>query len=220
MSTATFAYLSTDPAQTDALGRALAGLLRPGDVLCLDGPLGAGKTAFVRGIASGLGLDERAVSSPTFVIMNRYSQPARGVAPHASTPLIHVDAYRIAGMEDLVSAGFDAAADGSSVIAIEWASRLGGQVGMDSATVALSPAGESARRIDLSLPGHWLDRRGGERFLALVRPGQCPVCGKAVAPGVAPAPFCSERCRGADLGAWLTGRYVVSRDLEPGDAPK
>jgi tRNA threonylcarbamoyladenosine biosynthesis protein TsaE len=80
--------------ETVALGEALSRQLRPGDVVTLDGPLGAGKTRFVRGMAIGLGHDPAQVSSPTFVVAHEYATPG------ARAILIHVDAYRLSGDDD------------------------------------------------------------------------------------------------------------------------
>ena len=100
--------------ETFALASKLAGTLSPGTFVLLYGDLGAGKTAFVRGLAAGLGANPDHVSSPTFVIMQHYK---------GRTPLTHVDLYRLEsaaavddlGLEELVSGG---------VLAIEWAERL------------------------------------------------------------------------------------------------
>ncbi|MBX3403076.1 MAG: tRNA (adenosine(37)-N6)-threonylcarbamoyltransferase complex ATPase subunit type 1 TsaE [Phycisphaeraceae bacterium] len=109
--------------QTIALGRALGAALFPGDVVALEGELGAGKTRFVRGVCEGLGLDPAQVSSPTFVLMNEYASPM----DHQRTPravLRHVDAYRLRGTDDLDSMGWDCVSDGAAVVVVEWASRI------------------------------------------------------------------------------------------------
>jgi tRNA threonylcarbamoyladenosine biosynthesis protein TsaE len=105
---------SHSESETAAAGRDLAGRLRAGDLVLLYGDLGAGKTAFVRGLAEGLGVDPEEVSSPTFTIVQEY----RG----GRLPLLHVDLYRLEprevgdlGLDDL---GEDA------VVAVEWAERL------------------------------------------------------------------------------------------------
>lgn len=109
--------------QTVALGRALGGVLGPGDVVALEGELGAGKTRFVRGVCEGLGLDPAQVSSPTFVLMNEYAAPNDPrTTPRAA--LRHVDAYRLRGTDDLESMGWDCVADGAAVVVVEWASRI------------------------------------------------------------------------------------------------
>lgn len=102
---------------TEAFGRELATSLRPGDLVILDGPLGAGKTALTRGIAAGLGVSGR-VSSPTFVIAREH----RG-----SIPLIHVDAYRLgsgqAALDELDALDLDTGIE-HAVVVVEWGSGL------------------------------------------------------------------------------------------------
>lgn len=100
--------------ETEDLGRTLAGRLAAGDRVHLVGELGAGKTAFVRGLAGGLGIDPDEVSSPTFTLVQEY----RG----GRLPLYHVDLYRI-GPSDVADLGLDALA-GDGVLAVEWAERL------------------------------------------------------------------------------------------------
>ena len=104
-------------ADTEALGRRLAGLLRAGDLVVLSGPLGAGKTALVRGLAAGLGV-RGAVTSPTFVLARLHRGPL---------PLLHVDAYRLreagAGLDALDDLDLDAALE-DGVTAVEWGEGL------------------------------------------------------------------------------------------------
>ena len=129
------AHLSRSDTETEAIGAALAGRLGPGDRVLLYGELGAGKTAFVRGLAAGLGVDPDDVSSPTFTLVQEY----RG-----RVPLYHVDLYRLAPAE-VDDLGLDAvAADG--VLAIEWAERMPRE---DAAAihVRLEHAGDDQRRI-------------------------------------------------------------------------
>ena len=109
--------------QTLDLGRRLGGLAELGDVFALDGELGAGKTQLVRGLAEGMGLDPRQVSSPTFVIMHEYEPDERASAPPPPT-LVHVDAYRLSSGDELRELGFDDELLRTSVTAVEWASRL------------------------------------------------------------------------------------------------
>lgn len=106
--------LTASEVETQALGRELAEGLRPGDVVLLEGELGAGKTAFVRGLADGLGADAADVSSPTFTLLHEY----RG----GRLPLYHADLYRLerGADEDLGLA--EAGAEG--VLAVEWPDRL------------------------------------------------------------------------------------------------
>ncbi|MFC9966018.1 tRNA (adenosine(37)-N6)-threonylcarbamoyltransferase complex ATPase subunit type 1 TsaE [Nocardia ignorata] len=103
---------------TEALGRELAQTLRPGDLVVLDGPLGAGKTALTRGIAAGLGVQGR-VSSPTFIIARAHRA---GQRPDGSpgVPMVHVDAYRLAGdLDELDSLDLDTDLH-HAVVVVEW----------------------------------------------------------------------------------------------------
>lgn len=129
------AIVTRSDAETEAVGAGLASRLGPGARVLLYGELGAGKTAFVRGLAAGLGIDPDEVSSPTFTLVQEY----RG-----RLSLFHVDLYRLAPgeVDDL---GLDAlAADG--VLAIEWAERLP-RPDPGAIRVRLEHAGEEVRRI-------------------------------------------------------------------------
>jgi tRNA threonylcarbamoyladenosine biosynthesis protein TsaE len=108
-------HVTTSEAETAAIARRLASKLTPGAVLLLSGNLGAGKTAFVRGLAEGLGIDPAEVSSPTFTLVHEY----RG----GRLPLYHVDLYRLerGGTEDL---GLEELASAAGVLAVEWPDRL------------------------------------------------------------------------------------------------
>ena len=106
---------SASEADTIAIAARLAAALEPGAVLLLSGDLGAGKTAFVRGVAAGLGLESDAVTSPTFTLVHEY----RG----GRLPLIHVDLYRL-DSADLDEIGLDGELAGRGVVAIEWPERL------------------------------------------------------------------------------------------------
>jgi tRNA threonylcarbamoyladenosine biosynthesis protein TsaE len=123
--------------ETSAAGEALARTLKPGDVILLYGDLGAGKTAFVRGIARGLGANPEDVSSPTFTIIQEYTAP--------SATLYHVDLYRLepAEIEDL---GLDDLVSGNGIVAIEWADRWPGRPS-GTIEVRLDAIGTDARRI-------------------------------------------------------------------------
>jgi len=124
--------------ETAAVARRLAAGLNAGDVLLLSGNLGAGKTAFVRGLAQGLGIDPDEVSSPTFTLVQEY----RG----GRVPLFHVDLYRLAP-GDVDDLGLDAlAADG--VLAVEWAERMP-RDDAGAIRVRLEHAGEDQRRITI-----------------------------------------------------------------------
>ncbi|MGD8377115.1 MAG: tRNA (adenosine(37)-N6)-threonylcarbamoyltransferase complex ATPase subunit type 1 TsaE [Acidobacteriota bacterium] len=105
--------------ETAAVGRALAASLRPGDVVRLEGELGAGKTCFARGLAEGLGADPRQVHSPSFSLVHVYRDP------DGEAVLYHVDLYRIAGEADLREIGLEEILAGEVPVAVEWPERLG-----------------------------------------------------------------------------------------------
>jgi tRNA threonylcarbamoyladenosine biosynthesis protein TsaE len=125
---------------TERLAETLAGNLGAGNVVLLSGPLGAGKTAFVRGLARGLGVDPGDVSSPTFTLVHEY----RG----GRLRLFHADLYRLgtAGAEDL---GLDELGVQDGVLAIEWPDRLGHSFS-DAIAVEIAIEDETSRRITIS----------------------------------------------------------------------
>ncbi|MGB3302892.1 MAG: tRNA (adenosine(37)-N6)-threonylcarbamoyltransferase complex ATPase subunit type 1 TsaE [Gordonia sp. (in: high G+C Gram-positive bacteria)] len=102
-----------DVIDTESLGKDLAAMLVPGDLVILDGPLGAGKTALTRGIGAGLGVSGR-ISSPTFIIAREHRP-----GPAGGPGLVHVDAYRLGGLDDLDALDLDTDLE-SSVIVVEW----------------------------------------------------------------------------------------------------
>ena len=108
-------YTTRSAAETELLGARLAELLRPGDVIALRGGLGAGKTAFTRGLARGLGIEE-AVTSPTYTIVNEY--------PQGRLPLFHFDMYRLRDAEELFDLGWEDYLDRSGVCAVEWSENV------------------------------------------------------------------------------------------------
>ena len=104
-------YKSNSAKETENIARAFAKTLKSGDVVCLNGDLGAGKTVFTAGLAKGLGVSGP-VSSPTFTIMNCYS---------GDIPLYHFDVYRISDSDEMYDTGFDEYISGDGVSVIEWA---------------------------------------------------------------------------------------------------
>lgn len=138
-----------DAAATHAVGERLAGVLAPGDVLALQGPLGAGKTTLVRGLLAGLGWAEE-VPSPSFALVQPYEPPA------VRLPLWHVDLYRLDGPAAVAELGLDEVlADGA--LAIEWPERLGGSLPGEALHLVLQAAGEG-RRLTLEGGAAWAGR--------------------------------------------------------------
>jgi tRNA threonylcarbamoyladenosine biosynthesis protein TsaE len=125
---------------TGTVGEQFATSLKPGDVVLLYGDLGAGKTAFVRGMARGLGANPEDVSSPTFTIVQEYATP--------SLTLYHVDLYRLepAEIEDL---GLDEMIFGDGIVAIEWADRWPGRPRAVK-EVRIEAVGELQRKVTIS----------------------------------------------------------------------
>ncbi len=220
--------LTRTTAQTQALGAALADMLQPGDILALNGELGAGKTSLVRGLAQGLGIDPHAVSSPTFVLMHEYvCDQAPG--PDRPQVILHVDAYRLKTPADFDSLGGDLLEDLASqgaMLVVEWADKVRERLGEDCLEMLLAHD-EDGRTITLQGCGTWADRMQqiGRIIDALAtrpaspkpRPVQCPTCKAPVSPETSSFPFCSSRCRQRDLGRWLDGSYTISRPLEQAD---
>lgn len=134
--------VTASEAETEAVAADLAGSLRGGEVVLLSGELGSGKTAFVRGLARGLGGDPEQVASPTFVMLTRYS---------GRLTLHHADLYRIASGDDL-ELGLEEL-PGSGVLAIEWAERLSRLPWSRTLRVALEHAGGDRRHIRIEGEG-------------------------------------------------------------------
>ena len=134
-------YISHGVEETEDMGRRLGAVLRPGAVVAYRGDLGAGKTAFTRGLAGGLGCAAR-VTSPTFTIVNEYDGPI---------PLFHFDMYRLGGPEELFDIGWDDYLDRGGVCAVEWSERVAEALpeGTVTVTVARCMESEDWRRIPI-----------------------------------------------------------------------
>lgn len=138
------AWDTHNPRETFALGVQVGSQLRGGEILLLDGPLGAGKTVFVKGLASALGIDPEEVTSPSFTLVNPYA---------ARLPLFHIDLYRLdKGVAAAHAVDLDELlTDESAVVVIEWAERLGNYPLTGSVwRVEISGDGDEPRRISIS----------------------------------------------------------------------
>ena len=132
-------YLTHSPAETEAVGEKLAGTLTPGTVIAYRGDLGAGKTAFTRGLARGLGCKE-IVTSPTYTIVNEYLG--------GRLPLFHFDMYRLGSSDDLWDIGWEDYLDRGGVCAVEWSENVADA--MEGAiTITIEKTGEESRRITI-----------------------------------------------------------------------
>ena len=130
--------MSHGEAETAEVARALGAEFRGGEVVLLTGELGAGKTAFVRGLARGVGADPDEVASPTFVLLTSY--PGR-------LTLHHADLYRLRGDGDERELGLEELPGPGGVLAVEWAERLHSRPWPDAVRVSLSHQGEDERLI-------------------------------------------------------------------------
>lgn len=139
-----------DAAATEAFGRELAGRLRPGDVVTLSGPLGAGKTSIARGVLAALGLAGEA-PSPSFAIVQPYDPP------EVRLPVLHVDLYRLDDPHEMGELGLDEARHDSALL-IEWPERAGEGAWPDALALALAIETDGRRRLTATVPAGWKDR--------------------------------------------------------------
>lgn len=138
-------FLTNSPEETERIGEALGKVLTPGAIVAYRGDLGAGKTAFTRGIARGLGCRER-VTSPTYTIVNEY--------PDGRMPLFHFDMYRLHSADDLWDIGWEDYLERNGVCAVEWSENV--EDALEGAVrVTIEKLGEQTRRITIE---------GGERY--------------------------------------------------------
>jgi len=135
--------------ETAAFGEKLAPLLDKGSIVALNGPLGAGKTCFVKGVAQGLGVTE-AVTSPTYTIVSEYEV---SLSDSSSAPLYHIDAYRLKGSDDFSAIGGEEILFSDGISLIEWSERIEDCI----------PSGALVVEIEL--------RENGERFISIREKG-------------------------------------------------
>ena len=146
--------VSPDPGTTTALGIALAAVAEPGDVVCLWGDLGAGKTHLAKAFGAGLGVTDT-VTSPSFVLMAEYA---------GRLPLFHIDLYRLADASDALAGGLIDDRQTAGVTLVEWPDRLGPALPAERLDVVIDGTGDDEREITLRAFGD-----GPRRYLATVR---------------------------------------------------
>ena len=132
-------YITHSPEQTEEVGRALGEKLAPGTVIAYRGDLGAGKTAFTRGLARGLGYPEP-VTSPTYTIVNEYLG--------GRLPLFHFDMYRLRSSDDLWDIGWEDYLDRGGVCAVEWSENVADAM-EDPILITIEKLGEDTRQITI-----------------------------------------------------------------------
>lgn len=137
--------------ETKAFGKRLGSLLKPGDILCLNGDLGAGKTTLTKSIGLGLGVEDY-ITSPTFALINEYE---------GNFPVYHFDVYRLEGVGDSFDLGFDEYFFGRGVCIIEWAEKIEEVIPEDRIVLDIEKTSEMGRKINL--------RGYGSRYLEVIK---------------------------------------------------
>jgi tRNA threonylcarbamoyladenosine biosynthesis protein TsaE len=139
----TVEVVTRSPEQTRALAASLAAVAEPGDILCLWGDLGAGKTVFAKGFGAGLGVRDT-ILSPSFVLMGEYA---------GRLPLFHIDLYRLATASEAFDGGLLDDRQAAGVVVIEWPDRLADEVPPDRLDVRIDGAGDEPRTISVVAHG-------------------------------------------------------------------
>jgi tRNA threonylcarbamoyladenosine biosynthesis protein TsaE len=129
---------------TERLGGQIASALQTGDVIALNGELGAGKTRLVRAIVNGLDGEDAIVNSPTFVIVQHYS---------VRLSVYHIDAYRLADADEFLALGGEEILAGEGVCLIEWAERIAQVLPADHLSITITPTSRDARRLQFEASG-------------------------------------------------------------------
>lgn len=143
---------TASPAETIKLGGKISKWLNPGDIICLSGNLGSGKTTLTKGIAKGLSINPVKVNSPTFVIMNAYE---------GRLPLYHFDLYRLNQTQEMGMIGYDEFLYGEGVALIEWGERLERLLPKEFLNVKIVQSGELERKFSFEAVG--------KRYQSMVR---------------------------------------------------
>lgn len=153
---------TSSPAQTEETGRLLGKLLTPGDIICLSGDLGAGKTVLARGVARGLGV-AGPVTSPTFTLINEYD---------GRLPFYHLDVYRLGGEGEMADLGYEEYFYGAGVTLVEWAERVAGVLPGERLEILIRGSLNDPEKREITfLPRGGRYRRLVKELTALVRAG-------------------------------------------------
>jgi tRNA threonylcarbamoyladenosine biosynthesis protein TsaE len=170
--TAPIELMCRDAAATKAAGAAIAEVLQPGDVVLLDGDLGAGKTTMTQGLAQALGVAET-VTSPTFTLIRSY-------ATGAGFELYHADVYRLEMLSEIVDLGLPEMIEDGGAAVIEWGERAASVLGADLLHVRLTHTDDDGeRRVVMTPSGQSWSRRWGSLKAALRRPAPAGWAGRA-----------------------------------------
>lgn len=137
-------FTSTSPEETLAIGRILSESLEPGDIICLKGELGAGKTHLVKGISSGLGISEHVVNSPTFTLIHEYK---------GRLPVYHFDLYRVKDVSELRDIGTEDYLYGQGVCIVEWPEILENDLPANAVHVTIEKIDVSTRKLSIATSG-------------------------------------------------------------------
>ncbi len=153
---ARFNFLSRGKNETLKIGRKLAGYLQKGDIVCLFGNLGSGKTVLAKGIASGLGINQDKIISPTFVLIHQHTE--------AKLPFFHFDLYRLDNLKDILELGYEEYLYADGITVIEWADRLKTLMPSEYLKVELSWTAKNQRMLKFTALG-----RRYEELLDIIR---------------------------------------------------
>jgi len=139
-----FSIITSSTEKTEDVGRLLGTMLEPGDLVCLFGDLGAGKTHFSFGIAQGLQVRDQYITSPTFTFVNEYQ---------GRIPFYHIDLYRLKEPSELEGIGFEEYIDSDGATVIEWAERAEGELPDEKLNIYLSDVSENSRGLGFLAEG-------------------------------------------------------------------
>ncbi len=140
----TWQFLSRSEAETEQLAKGLAEALEPGTIVALVGHLGAGKTRLVRAVVEALGVDRRAIASPTFVLVHEYE---------GRLPIYHFDVYRLGSPADFLALGADEYLSSAGVCLIEWADRVADVLPADHLRIEITAVGQTSRDFQFEAGG-------------------------------------------------------------------